>query len=412
LDELKGSAVADPLNLSRRMTLSNIVQAITTYGPVSRASVAKMTGYSKQTVSEVVSSLEDDGWVQTVGRTEGNVGRRAVVYEIVPNAALVASVDLGGTKVRVALCNLSGAVVEELAEPTCQDGGEAVVDQIARIVGLAARAHGIAQEKVRVVVVGVPGAPDAETGSIQMAPNIAGIDEIDFPTLLNQRLGIEVLVENDVNLAALGEHWMTHQGETDDLVYLSIGTGIGAGVVIGGQLVRGARGAAGEVGFIPFGADPTEPESRQIGALERMAATSAIVNGYLAETGAQKTVPEIFEAHLAGEAAASRVLQTTAAYIARAIGTIAAVIDPKCIVIGGSIGARPELIQMIEREIARSVPRDIPIETSVLGNHAALAGGASVALSRLHIALFSSGLPNANIVIPPPEISAFREGVA
>ena len=223
--------MADPLNLSRRMTLSNIVQAITTYGPISRASVAKMTGYSKQTVSEVVSSLEDDGWVQTVGRTEGNVGRRAVVYEIVPNAALVASVDLGGTKVRVALCNLSGAVVEELAEPTCQDGGEAVVDQIARIVGLAARAHGIAQEKVRVVVVGVPGAPDAETGSIQMAPNIAGIDEIDFPTLLNRRLGIEVLVENDVNLAALGEHWMTHQGETDDLVYLSIGTGIGAGVV-------------------------------------------------------------------------------------------------------------------------------------------------------------------------------------
>lgn len=404
--------MADPTNLSRRMTLSNIVQAITTYGPISRASVAKMTGYSKQTVSEIVSSLEQDGWVQTVGRTEGNVGRRAVVYEIVPEAALVASVDLGGTKVRVALCNLSGAVVAEVAEPTSQHGGEAVIDQIAHLVEVAARSNGIAQEKVRVAVVGVPGVPDREAGHIDLAPNIPGIDRVDFPALLHARLGVEVIVENDVNLAALGEHWMTHQGDKDDLVYLSVGTGIGAGIVIGGQLVRGATGAAGEVGFIPFGADPSDPESLKVGALERVTATSAIVNRYLNATGARKSVPEIFDAHLAGEEAATEVLRTTASYIARTIGAIAAVIDPHCVVIGGSIGAREELIRMIETEIARSFPRAIPIEASVLGNHAALAGGTSVALSRLHIALFSGGLPGAGIVIPPPEIENFQEGAA
>lgn len=402
--------MADPSNLSRRMTLSNIVQAITTYGPISRASVAKMTGYSKQTVSEIVSSLEEDGWVQTVGHTEGNVGRRAVVYEIVPDAALVASVDLGGTKVRVALCNLSGAVVAEVSEPTSQEGGTAVVDQIAYLVGQAAQSREIAQDKVKVAVVGVPGVPDATTGNINLAPNIAEIDKIDFPALLHARLGIEVLVENDVNLAALGEHWMTHQGDKDDLVYLSIGTGIGAGVVIGGQLVRGAAGAAGEVGFIPFGADPSEPESLKVGALERMTATSAIVTGYLNKTGNRKSVPEIFEAHIAGEQAATTVLQSAAAYIARAIGTIAAVLDPHCVVIGGSIGAREELIRMIEVEITRSFPRAIPIEASILGNHAALAGGTSVALSRLHVALFSGGLPGANIVVPPPELKTFQEG--
>jgi predicted NBD/HSP70 family sugar kinase len=394
------------------MTLSNIVQAITTYGPISRASVAKMTGYSKQTVSEIVSSLEQDGWVQTVGRTEGNVGRRAVVYEIVPDAALVASVDLGGTKIRVALCNLSGAVVAEVAEPTCQEGGEAVVDQIARIVATAARNSDIPQDKVRVAVVGVPGVPDGDTGRISFAPNISGIDQINFPALLQARLGVEVLVENDVNLAALGEHWMTHQGDKDDLVYLSIGTGIGAGVVIGGQLVRGVTGGAGEVGFIPFGADPTEAESLKVGALERMTATSAIIGGYLAETGEHRTVPEIFDAFVAGEEAAARVLRTTASYIARTIGAIAAVLDPHCVVIGGSIGGREELIRLIEEEIIRTFPRKVPIETSVLGNHAALAGGTSVALSRLHIALFSGGLPGANIVVPPPKIGNFQGGAA
>ena len=90
--------------ISRRMSQSAVIQAIANYGPISRASVAKITGLSKQTVSEIVMNLETDGWVRTVGRTEGHVGRRAVVYEISPTAATIASVDLGGTKVRVALC--------------------------------------------------------------------------------------------------------------------------------------------------------------------------------------------------------------------------------------------------------------------------------------------------------------------
>ncbi len=404
--------MADPTNISRRMTLSSVVQAITSYGPISRASVAKMTGLSKQTVSEIVSSLENDGWVQTVGRTEGNVGRRAVVYEIVPDAALVASVDLGGTKVRVALCNLSGAVVAEITEPTTQGGGAAVVDQIGKIIIDAATRHGIGSEKIRVAVVGVPGVLDSRTGHINLAPNINGIDSIDFPALLQARLGIEVLVENDVNLAALGEHWMTHRGDKDDLVFLSIGTGIGAGIVIGGQLVRGSTGGAGEIGYLPFGADPYEEESLTVGALERVAATSAIIHHYLELTGKRRSVPEIFEASVCGDAEATQVLQKAAGYIARAIAAIAAVVDPACVVIGGSIGAREELIKMIEPEINRCFARPIPVEVSVLGNHAALVGGASIALSRLHIALFSGGLPGAQIVVPPPLLENYQENVA
>ena len=401
--------MSDSTNISRRLTMSSIVQAITTYGPISRASVAKMTGYSKQTVSEIVATLEQDGWVQTVGRTEGSVGRRAVVYEIVPDAALVASIDLGGTKVRVALCNLAGAVVAEITEPTTQEGGQDVVDQIARIIIKATAENNITSEKVRVAVVGVPGVMDAKTGNIKFAPNIRGVESIDFTGCLQARLGIEVLVENDVNLAALGEHWMTRQGERDDLVFLSIGTGIGAGLVIGGQLVRGASGAAGEIGYIPFGADPYEAESKEIGALERVTATRAIVEEYSKLSGTTKTVPEIFEASLNGDKIAVDVLRNAAGYIARAIASIAAVVDPACVIIGGSIGSRNELLTMIEAEIARCFPRPIPIEASVLGNHAALAGGASIALSRLHISLFSGGLAGAEIIIPPPALKTYQE---
>jgi len=404
--------VTDTSAISRRMTTSTIVQAIITYGPVSRASVAKMTGLSKQTVSEVVSSLETEGWVQTVGRTEGNIGRRAVVYEIVPDAAYVAGIDLGGTKVRVALCNLSGAVVSEITEPTNPAGGAQIVGQITRLVVEAAKTRNLPSEKVRAAVIGVPGVLEPDTGHIKMAPNIADVDKLNFPALLEEQLGIEVIVENDVNLAALGEHWMTQRAGYDDLVFVSVGTGIGAGLVIGGELVRGATGAAGEIGFLPFGSDPHEPESLAVGGLERVTATSAIIDFYKRETGRSLSVPEIFDASSDGDTVAKESLRSAANQIARAIVAICSVVDPSSVVLGGSIGARQELLDLIRQEIAKCFPRPIKVESSALGVHAALAGATSVALSRLHVAVFAKGLPGTKIDVPAPKLKTFQQGAA
>lgn len=404
--------MADPSNISRRMSLSAIVQAITSYGPISRASVSKITGLSKQTVSEIVAGLEDNGWVRTVGRTEGHVGRRAVVYEIVPEAATVASVDLGGTKVRVSICNLVGAVIAEEVEPTHPEGGLAVVSQVSDLIKRTAAQTSDSLKAPRIAVVGVPGVPDPATGHINMAPNIPGIDEVDAPALWREQLGIEVFVENDVNLAALGEHWLTKRGERDDLVYLSVGTGIGAGIVIGGQLIRGNSGAAGEIGYLPFGADPFEPVSLKVGALERVTATRAIVDQYQQLAGRELSVPEIFDAAGDGDQAATQTLDAVAKQIARTLAAITAIIDPSCIVIGGSIGTRDELFDRMNFHITRCFPRSINVEKSELGNHAALAGGASVALSRLHLSLFTEGLKGVEIAVPPPSIDEFRKGAA
>ncbi|MCH2067382.1 MAG: ROK family transcriptional regulator [Shimia sp.] len=395
-------------NVSRQLSMSTIVQAITSYAPISRASIAKMTGLSKQTVSEIMAQLEEDGLVQTVGQTEGHVGRRAVVYEINPRAALVATVDLGGTKVRVAICNLVGEVVAETVAPTVKDGGVAVTTQIADLIRELATNHAIDPQTIRTVVVGVPGVPQPD-GTIAFAPNVPGVDKIHFADTLSDSVGVEVIVENDVNLAALGEHWMTKRGDTDDLVYVSIGTGIGAGLVIGGNLVRGASGAAGEVGYLPFGADPFDPESLRVGALERVSATQALIAHYQEQTGKALGVPEIFDAALAGDAAAQACLERAAKNIALAIGAIAAVVDPSCIVIGGSIGARSELVALIEPILRKCFPGAIPIENTILGNHAALAGATSIALSRLHVALFTGGLKGAEIQVPPPALQTFQE---
>ena len=396
--------------ISRRMSRSAVVQTIANYGPVSRASVAKLTGLSKQTISEIVGNLEADGSVRTVGQTQGHIGRRAVVYEIAPDAATVASVDLGGTKVRVALCDLTGRVLAERVELTEQTGGINVVEQVSAMVSAAS--HDLDCGELKFVVVGVPGVPDGVTGAIRMAPNISGIDRIDLAGELNARLGVDVLVENDVNLAALGEHWMDNRTDEDDLVFISVGTGIGAGIVAEGKLVRGAAGAAGEIGFLPFGADPFEAESLQIGALERVSATDAITGGYRKRSGRTLDVPAIFDSADAGDKAAVETLDEIALQIARAAAAVIAVLDPSLIVMGGSIGAREALMQRINGFVARCCPRAISIQPSKLGPRAALAGGVAIALSQLHISLFAEGQKGAEIRVPPPAFETFKAGAA
>ncbi len=395
--------------ISRKISQSSVVQAIVNYGPVSRASVAKITGLSKQTVSEIVAKLEAKGWVRAVGQTEGHIGRRAVVYELSPTAALVASVDLGGTKVRAALCDLNGRILYELLESTDPKGGINIVHQITRMVRNLVSNSGNSYKGLHTAVIGVPGVEDNETGEIHLAPNITGIDKINFAECLRKELGIEIIVENDVNLSALGEHWHGDQGEHDSLVFLSIGTGVGAGIVLGGNLLRGSFGAAGEVGFLPIGTDPNEPESLNSGALERATATWAIINNYKERSGIDKTVPEVFEAAASGDKYAIEVLDNVARNLAFAIAAVVAIIDPSKIIVGGSIGSRPELLKRITQYASHCIPRQIKIEKTRLGNKASLAGGVATALYHLHLSLFAEGQDIGTISVPPaPAIENFK----
>lgn len=127
-----------PRSVSRQMSLSMAMQAIIHCSPISRASISKQTGLSKQTVSELVRILEEDGWVRETGRTSGHVGRTATTYELVQESAFMAAVDLGGTKLRVAIVDLAGTVVAEVVEPTHPEGGHAVALQIGELVQKAA----------------------------------------------------------------------------------------------------------------------------------------------------------------------------------------------------------------------------------------------------------------------------------
>ncbi len=380
------------------------METIVHCGPISRASIARQTGLSKQTISEIARQLEDDGWIRETGRTSGHVGRAAVTYEIVPDAACIATVDLGGTKARAAIADLSCRVLAEVTEPTDRRGGIHVVRQIARMCRAAAKQNGIPFDKVRLAVVGVPGVPDRKSGSVIMAPNISGFAEIDVEATLREELGVETILENDVNLAVLGEQWIGAGVGVDNLAFVALGTGIGAGVMVDGKLVRGFGGAAGELGFLPFGGDPFDPASLDTGALERVAATAGMRRRYLELSGADIDVPHIFEAASGGDALARQVLDETARYLSRAVAAVCAVTNPGKVILGGSIGSREELVERVRGLMPLCFPYPVEIGVSSLGPLTAIVGGAAVGLSQLHAALFSGGVPGAAIALPPADV--------
>lgn len=399
------------LRISRQHSLRAVLEAVVQNGPISRASIAKQTGLSKQTISEIMRELEDGGWVRETGRTSGHVGRTAVTYEIVPSAAYIAAVDLGGTKVRVAICDLSCHVLAELAEPTDSAGGQKLLAQIADLCERAARDGAIAREKLRIAVVGVPGAPDAETGRVLLAPNIAGFADMDVARGLEKALGAEIILENDVNLAVLGENWLGAGQAIDNLAFIALGTGIGSGLMLNGELVRGASNAAGEMGFLPFGADPFEPESLRAGAYERVTASVGIISRYRALTGFDATVPAIIERANQGEEHANTVLDDTARYLARGVGAMAALANPGKVILGGSIGARTELVERVRRMVPLCFPYPVAVEASALGPHAALVGAAAIGISHLHNTLFGTDTPESRISLPPANAVSMREAL-
>ena len=401
----------DSLRISRKFSQRSVMEAIVQGGPISRASISKQTGLSKQTISEIVRGLEEEGWVQETGRTSGHVGRAAVTYELVCDAAFIIAVDLGGTKVRVAITDLACQIFAEDTAPTDPRGGRFVVEQIAAMAFEAADRQQIAREKIRLAVVGVPGAPCSETGRVLLAPNIAGFDTMDVVGAFEEVLGFGAMLENDVNLAVLGENWLGQGQGIDNLAYVALGTGVGSGLMVGGHLVRGVSNAAGEMGFLPLGADPFEAESLRTGAFERAVASHGMAERYAALSGNTVTVPTIFAKAEAGDAAALTVLDDTARYLAAGVAAIAAIANPQKVILGGSIGLRPEMLERVKAFLPQCFPYPVNVETGELGARAAIIGAAAIGLGQLHNTLFGVDAPDGRISLPRANVNALREAI-
>jgi predicted NBD/HSP70 family sugar kinase len=385
---------------ARQASVRLVIERVLRDGPISRAELARGTGLSKQTVSDVMRELARDGWVRAEGQIQGAVGRSAVTYAIRADSAFVLGIDLGGTKLHVALADLNGQIVAEMVEPTAREGGIGVVEQIGRVADELIQRAGILRQRLRAGVMGSPGIVDPASGAIVIAPNIPGLDTLGVQAALNARLGVDIAIENDVNLAAIGEHWRGNSRRTRTFAFIAIGTGIGMGIFADGHLVRGARGAAGEIAYLPLGGDPYDARGLRLGTLETAIGSAAIALRYTGLGGAPgATVREIFD-RLGEDEAARSTLDEVARIIATAILAVNSVIDPEVVVMGGSIGARPELIKRIEAHLARCMREPVRIEISALGSLATLIGAIGSAIDILHRTTFGVGSDASPLALP------------
>jgi predicted NBD/HSP70 family sugar kinase len=386
--------------VARQQSVRLVVERLLRDRSVSRAEIARSTGLSKQTISEVMRDLERDGWVHEDGQIQGTVGRSAITYALRPDAAFVLGIDLGGTKLHVALADLQGATVAESIEPTTGEGGDAVVAQIGRVTDALLQRAGVSAQHLRGGVMGSPGIVNPGSGGIMIAPNIAGLDKLDMRAALRARLGIDIGIENDVNLAAIGEHWRGNSRKARSFAFIAVGTGIGMGIFADGHLVRGARGAAGEIAYLPLGGDPYDARALRLGTLETSIASAGIIARYAGLGGSPGgTVRDVFD-RLETDEAARITIDEVGRVITTAILAVHAVLDPELVILGGSIGARPELKQRIDAYLERCMREPVRIELSALGNRATLIGAIGSAIDLLHRSLFGIGKDAGPLALP------------
>ena len=395
-------------SVTRQLSRRSVFEALLHRSPISRADLAKVTGLSKQTTSEVIDAFQQQGLVRPVGRTSGNVGRTAVLYELGPEGGHVLGIDLGA-RLTVTLADIAGRVLAEADEPTDSRGGAWALEQIARLADRLARDNHTHPSRIRSIVLATPGVVNPRNGAIEMAPNISGLGHLNVVGSLSEKLGSPVAIENDINLALLGEIWHGCAQNVANVAFLALGTGVGLGLYVNGQLVRGENGAAGEIGYLPIGGDPLQAEARLQGCLEYQVGAHGIVRRYREAGGFDVgSAREVFERAQAGDPVATAVIEETARLTGLAAATVIATVDPQLIVLGGSVGARTDFADKVARVLLRLAPRPVEIRTSTLGKRAGVVGALSVALNKLHDELFGVADLAAALPLPPPRAHASR----
>jgi predicted NBD/HSP70 family sugar kinase len=317
--------------------------------------------------------------VREVAHDPGGPSYGAIFFEPVPEAALVLGFDLGTRFLRGAICDLRGDVRSrqdvEVDGADVHQASRAILDLRESLVTAA----GLGHAPIDGVVVGVPGAVDA-SGRVHLAPRVPGLEGMDFATELAGRLGLRVTIENDINLAALGERWSGVARGVDDFVFLSVGTGLGAGLVLHGELHRGRHGAAGEVDLmLASQRDDLDPSADAVSALASRLRGDP--TGGQASAGGAIDPREVFAAARGGDAIGRAVVEEEARRIALHIVPIAAVVDVALVVLGGGLGVNGDLLlDPVREHIQRWLPYPPRVEVSSLGEAAVLTGALSVGL--------------------------------
>ncbi|MDJ0380234.1 ROK family transcriptional regulator [Streptomyces sp. G-G2] len=370
-----------------RANLERVVRAVRLAGSLTQAEIARTTGLSAATVSNIVRELKDVGTVEVTPTSAG--GRRARSVSLSGDAGIVIGVDFGHTHLRVAVGNLAHQVLAEEAEPLDVDASWVDgFDRAEALVGRLIDSVEVARDKVIGVGLGVPGPIDGESGNLGSTAILPGWAGINPRQELSQRLGVPVYVDNDANLGALGELvWGSGRG-VKDLAYIKVASGVGAGLVINGQIYRGPGGTAGEIGHITL--DESGPVCRcgNRGCLETFAAARYVLPLLQSSHGPELTMERVVELARGGDPGCRRVIADVGRHVGSAVASLCNLLNPSRVVLGGSLADAGELVlapirESVGRYAIPSAARQLSVLTGSLGGRAEVLGALALVLSEM-----------------------------
>ncbi len=366
----------------RGINRSAILELIRRESPIARTTIAKRLDVSLPTVMRIVDELMKDGFIRPYGETEWSGGRRRPLLEFNADGYVVLGVDMGGAKLYGALSEIGGKIIDEINLDRGGASGEDCYLLLVKLIDTLLNSPGLNGRKVRGIGVGAPGITHHREGVVKWA---YALDWRDFPLKerLNQRYKLPITVDNDVNLAALGELWFGAGQNTENMILITIGAGVGAGIIIDGTLYRGSREASGEIGHMIPGREFLGQSYLDFGALESVSSIIGMVRRASQQTGASGTdIPrpnllgeDLLEAARQGQSWTQPLLADTEDYLAMAVANLSVSFDPELIVLRGGIDLFADLlVDPIMKRMRGIIPNPPRLVVSDLGLRATVMG--------------------------------------
>lgn len=384
-----------PFEIELTETERTVLSVVYAKGECTRPDISASLDVSKPTVSLAVSALENAGLIAPVRARQGSLGRSATVYAIAASAGWLLGLDIGSTRVKVLSRGLDGRELKSVSESLSGPGSrnEQILNLVSSLVTRMIDELAPVAGPLRAVGVAVPRVISQYLNDESSSRTVGRPALADILAALDLDEGVPVLLENNVNCAALAEMELGSAQEVDDFVFLQVGVGIGSGIVADRRVVRGARGGAGEVSSLPTGW-PAKPENSDRFALEDYLGANQFLDRWTSTWDVRQgpvptTVAQLFDYAGAGVPRAVEALDQHSRDIGQLALSLAAVLDPALILLGGGVGQNPYLLEGV-RGVVQSVKPEVQVTAGSLGEDATVEGAVALTLDHALSGLLGS----------------------